>query len=203
VIDTRNGQFHQLEIHQKYFVLDAWWKGEYKNLWLYDFDPSSQKSSVRKIDGPEELTNQLNKDGKIWMGSLGSYLNLLPGEKLVFSRDWYNKNPLWSAAGGTEDWGMWLIGDISIIYLPLPRVHYSKLIINARAFVTNKFPTLNVDVLFNDVPVKNFALTNLKSNRIEILVPDEIYNPTSPKENGLNDADDRKLGIGLVDLQFQ
>lgn len=215
-IDTRNEQFHQLEIHQDYFLLDAWWKGEYKNLWLYDYDPSKQKGSIIKIDGAVELNSQLTKDGKLWIGSLGSYLNLLPGEKLVFSKDWYNKKSIMEHGwGGTEDWGMWSIGDTSIIYLPLPRVRHSKLIINARAFVTNKFPTLNVDVLFNDVPIKNFTLSNFKSNRIEIPIPEEIYknsfviitfkinNPTSPKENGLNDADDRKLGIGLMDLQFK
>ena len=216
VIDTRNGQFHQLEIHQDYFLLDAWWKGEYKNLWLYDFDPESQKGSIRKIDGPVELSNQLTKDGKLWIGSLGSYLNLLPGEKLVFSKDWHNKKSIMEHGwGGSEDWGMWSTGDTSVIYLPLPRAHYSKLIINARAFVTSKFPTLNVDVLLNNMPAKNFTLSNFKSNRIEIPVPEEIYknsfviitfkiqNPTSPKENGLNDADDRKLGIGLIDLQFE
>jgi hypothetical protein len=216
VIDTRNGQFHQLEVHQDHFLLDAWWRGEYKNLWLYDFDPESKKGSITKINGPVELSNQLTKDGKLWIGSLGSYLNLLPGEKLVFSKDWHNKKSImehgWS---GTEDWGMWSIGDTSIIYLPLPRTHYPKLIINARAFVTSKFPTLNVDILLNDASVKSFVLSNFKSNRIELPVPAEIYknsfvkitfkiqNPTSPKENGLNDADDRKLGIGLIDLEFQ
>lgn len=215
-IDTRNGQFHQLEIHQDHFLIDGWWRGDYKNLWLYDFDPESKKGSITKINGPLELSNQLTRDGKLWIGSLGSYLNLLPGEKLVFSKDWHNKKSIMEHGwGGTEDWGMWSMGDTSIIYLPLPRVHYPKLIINARAFVTSKFPTLNVDVLFNDVPVKNFVLSNFKNNRIELPVPEEIYknpfviitfkihNPTSPKENGLNDADDRKLGIGLIDLQFQ
>ena len=59
------------------------------------------------------------------------------------------------------------------------------------------------------------TLLDFKSNLFEIPLSNEIYkdsfviitfkikNPTSPKEDGLNLNDDRKLGIGLINLQFQ
>ena len=158
----------------------------------------------------------LNKDGKLWLGSLGSHLSLLPEEKILFYRDWYNKKSIMTSGwGGTEDWGMWSIGDTSIINLPLPRTQYSKLIINVRAFITSKFPTIKIEVLLNDLPNKTIILNKYDSNLMEIPIPKDIYkdsfvkitfkisHPSSPKENGLNDMDDRKLGIGLIDLQFK
>jgi len=216
VVDTRNGYFHQLEIEQDYFLLENWRRGDYKNLWLYDYDPTNRKGTISTINSPAELNSKLTKNGKVWIGSLGSYLNLPPGEKLIFSKDWYHKKSIMDSGwGGAEDWGMWSLGDTSTIYLPLPRTHYSELIIHARAFVTNKNPTLKVDVLLNDVPIKTYSLSNFNSNNIKIQLSEGLYkgsfvlitfkiqNPTSPKESGLNNADDRKLGIGLIDLQFR
>ncbi len=120
-----------------------------------------------------------------------------------------------SGWGGTEEWGIWSIGDEATIYLPLPRIHYPKIIINAQAFVTKKSPTLIVEILLNNNPLKTYSLSNFKNNLIEIPLSRDIYkdsfviitfkikNPTSPKEVGLNLNDDRKLGIGLINLQFQ
>ena len=216
VIDTRGENYHQLEFKPNSFLLDGWWEGQFNNLWFYDYDPNRKLGSIYKVNNPSELKNQLNSLGKIYIGSLGAFSSLLPGEKIIFSKDLaFKKSIMESGWGGTEDWGMWSIGDEATIYLPLPRIHYPKIIIDARAFVTKKSPTLSVEIFLNNKPLKTFTLSDFKSNLIEIPLSDEIYkksfviitfkikNATSPKEDGLDPNDDRKLGIGLVDLQFK
>jgi hypothetical protein len=117
--------------------------------------------------------------------------------------------------GYTEDWGTWAIEPSAKIVLPIPDGSPVKLIISANAFLTPSHLEQKVDIYINGIKVTNqLALTKQTGNTVELLLPPEIkpagkpvsiefrsINPISPLVAGIS-GDDRRLGIGLVSIQF-
>ena len=117
--------------------------------------------------------------------------------------------------GFTEEWGTWATDQSAKLVLPMPKGDPSKLIIKANAFLNPKHPEQIVDISVSGVPLNNqVVLKQDKGNVFEIQLPKgpktageplmiefRSHEAISPKEAGIS-PDERKLGIGLVSIQF-
>lgn len=117
--------------------------------------------------------------------------------------------------GFTENWGTWATDSLAKIVLPIPHGDPSKLIIQANAFLSPGHPSQIVDIAINGVRVADQTiLFKAQDNLIEVKLPrgaktpgEPIYvefrsiDSISPQAAGIG-PDERKLGIGLVSIQF-
>ena len=117
--------------------------------------------------------------------------------------------------GFTENWGTWATDSLAKIVLPMPQGDPSKLIIQANAFLSPGHPSQVVDIAINGVRVADQTiLLKAQDNFLEVKLPrgaktpgEPVYiefrsiNPISPQAAGIG-PDERKLGIGLVSIQF-
>lgn len=117
--------------------------------------------------------------------------------------------------GFTEEWGTWATDQSAKVVLPMPKGDPSKLIIKANAFLSPKHSEQVVDISVNGTRVADQAILKRdKGNILEIKLPRgsqaageplvvefRSLNTISPRDAGLG-PDDRKLGIGLVAIQF-
>jgi hypothetical protein len=117
--------------------------------------------------------------------------------------------------GFTEDWGTWATDQSAKVVLPLPKGNPSRLIIKANAFLSPKHNEQVVDISVNGTRVADQAiLKQNKGNIFDIKLPRgpqavgeplviefRSLNAISPRDAGLG-PDERKLGIGLVSIQF-
>lgn len=117
--------------------------------------------------------------------------------------------------GFTENWGTWATDSLAKIVLPMPHGDPSKLIIQANAFLSPGHPSQILDIAINGVRVADQTiLFKAQDNLIEVKLPrgaktpgEPIYvefrsiDSISPQAAGIG-PDERKLGIGLVSIQF-
>ncbi len=117
--------------------------------------------------------------------------------------------------GFTEEWGTWATDQSAKVVLPMPKGDPSKLIIKANAFLSPKHIEQVVDISVNGTRVADQAILKQdKGNILEIKLPRgsqtvgeplviefRSLNAISPRDAGLG-PDERKLGIGLVAIQF-
>ena len=117
--------------------------------------------------------------------------------------------------GFTEDWGTWATDTLAKVVLPMPKGNPTKLIVKANAFLSSNHPEQTVDVVVNGIRVADHAaLKQAKNNVLEIKLPMSLktagepvvvefrsIGAISPKDVGLS-PDERKLGIGLVAIEF-
>jgi hypothetical protein len=138
------------------------------------------------------------------------------GEKIIFSRQSRGRaNFILGGWGFTEDWGTWATDSLAKVVLPMPDGEPSKLIIKANAFLSPQHAEQLVEVSINGIRiVDQTVLKQAKGNTLEIKLPAGIIkageplnvefrslDAISPKVAGLG-PDERKLGIGLVSIQF-
>lgn len=138
------------------------------------------------------------------------------GKQIYFSRDAEGRKEFlldgWAPYG--EAWGNWSEGGAASMLLPIPAGKPKSLKLQARAFVHEKHPKLDVEILINGVLQKKVSLTEFESNRIDIPLPAsllgqdyfklelKILNPASPKALGIGE-DDRQLGLGAISAVFE
>lgn len=117
--------------------------------------------------------------------------------------------------GYTEDWGTWAIQPSASIVLPMPEGGPSRILIRANAFLTPSHSNQVVYLVVNGVRMEDpLVLTRQQGNLLEVNLPPGQMKPgepvnieflsqdsISPQDAGLS-SDDRKLGIGLVSIQF-
>ena len=117
--------------------------------------------------------------------------------------------------GFTEDWGTWATDRLAKVVLPMPKGDPTKLIIKANAFLSPQHTEQVVDIAVNGMRVADHVvLTQAKGQILEVKLPrgfKTVGEPVmiefssidaiSPKDAGLG-PDERKLGIGLVAIQF-
>lgn len=118
-----------------------------------------------------------------------------------------------------EAWGTWSDGDMSLVILPLPgRLKNDlELLIEGQAFLADKQPSQEIDVLANEHPIAtlkydlqhNGGVRAVKIPRIfalenngYILIKFKFKNPKSPLELGVS-ADFRRLGLGIASLELK
>ena len=117
--------------------------------------------------------------------------------------------------GFTEDWGTWATDSLAKVVLPMPNGGPSKLIIKANAFLSPQHTEQVIEVSINGIRITDhMVLKQAKGNTFEIKLPVGIIkageplniefrslDAISPMVAGLG-PDERKLGIGLVSIQF-
>jgi hypothetical protein len=148
-------------------------------------------------------TEQLRPSNRSLMG----FSNQAKDEKSIF----YLGNG-WS---WQEDWGTWSDGAVAAVNIPWPKQTPRTLKFDLKAFVmTDKHPTQSVDVLVNGA-----LYTHLESNQFEnnfVIIPIskemlnhpflniefQMKNPGQPSKMINGNKDQRKLGIGLISINF-
>ena len=124
-------------------------------------------------------------------------------------------NFMLSGWGFTEQWGTWATDQSAKVVLPMPKGDPTKLIIKANAFLNPKHSEQVVDISVNGIRIADhMVLKQDKGNILEIKLPRGFQtageplvvefrslNAISPRDAGLG-SDERKLGIGLVAIQF-
>jgi hypothetical protein len=117
--------------------------------------------------------------------------------------------------GFTEDWGTWATDSLAKVVLPIPNGEPSKLIIKANAFLSPQHTEQVIEVSINGIRIADqMVLKQAKGNTLEIKLPTgpksvgeplliefRSIDAVSPMSAGLG-PDERKLGIGLVSIQF-
>ena len=211
-----NQQLHQgpLELKTLYAFQD--WKNSPDQI---QYDP--QKDLLARVDGINLLAPgwkacsscpQVSKE--LELSQLAPALNI--GEVVDFTKVGNGRaNFMLGGWGFTEDWGTWATDQLSKVVVPLPKGGPNKLIIKANAFLSPQHSEQVVEVSINGIRVGGqMTLKQAKGNTLEIKLPTGIIkageplniefrslNAISPMVAGLG-PDERKLGIGLVSMQF-
>lgn len=191
-------------------------KENYNNL---VFNPNNDL--LARVDGFNVLAPGWKKcqtcpeiDKNLELAQLTPVLNI--GQKVQFTKAGNGRaNFMLGGWGYTEDWGTWSTMPVSTIVLPMPKGDPTKLLIQANAFLPPSHPQQIVDIMLNGARVADHVvLDRPKDNRIEVKLPIGLktsgepvlvefrsINAVSPLDVGLA-PDDRKLGIGLVSIEF-
>jgi hypothetical protein len=117
--------------------------------------------------------------------------------------------------GYTEDWGTWAVLPTASIVLPMPKGDPTKLLIRANAFLGSKHTEQVVDISVNGLHnINHMVIKQAKGDILEVRLPRGLktagepvviefhsIDAISPKDVGLS-PDERKLGIGLVSIEF-
>ena len=118
-----------------------------------------------------------------------------------------------------EAWGVWSKSNQAKLILPIPQEkqstgHPKYLNLNVRAFVSPQHPKQNIEVFVDNMPPQVISITNSETNAWLINLPPNLagkkyleiqfhfMNPASPKDVGGIPGDDRRLGLGLISVQF-
>ena len=117
-----------------------------------------------------------------------------------------------------EDWGVWSNGDQAKIILPVPNGNLAiapkQLKLTVRAFVSPLHPKQDIEVYIDQMAPQVATLINPDKNIWIINLPPDLAkkkylelqfrfkNPSSPKDVGGVPGDDRRLGLGIISMQF-
>ena len=211
-----NQQLHQGPLDLKTLYVFQDWKNSPDQI---QYDP--QKDLLARVDGINLLAPgwkacsscpQVSKE--LELSQLAPALNI--GEVVDFTKVGNGRaNFMLGGWGFTEDWGTWATDQLSKVVLPLPKGEPTKLIIKANAFLSPQHAEQLVDVSINGIRIADqMTLKESKGNTLEIKLPGgpkAVGEPLtiefrssvaiSPMAAGLG-PDERKLGIGLVSMQF-
>jgi len=129
----------------------------------------------------------------------------------------FNKNGsgvpyLISGWGFPEDWGVWSVAETGKLIVPFPKTKFQSLTITLYAFVNPlktrqevnfRIGKIERSIVLNDGKWRSISLPlsidEIHSGYIEIAI--DVKNPISPQNLGISD-DSRRLGIGLISLEF-
>lgn len=197
------------------YVLDLWKTNPEPIL----FDPRSD--SLLKLNGFTVLApgwktckNCTSLDPRLEIPRYAPMTEI--GKQIYFFRDAEGRKEFllegWAPYG--EAWGNWTDGAFASMLLPIPAGKPKSLKLQARAFVNERHPKLDVEILINGVLQKKVSLIQFEGNQIDIPVPAsllsqnyfklefKILNPASPKALGIGE-DDRQLGLGAISAVFE
>lgn len=114
----------------------------------------------------------------------------------------------------TENWGTWSEGKTAVLNLAWPNASSISLELKMNAFITDKQPTQDIDVVVNKVHYAHIKLNQTEDNHLKIDFNSEmkaqkyisiefhIQNPTAPASLDMNVPDKRQLGIGIISAIF-
>jgi len=213
---TVNQQLHQGPLNEKTLYVFQDWKNAPDHL---QFDP--RQDLLARIDGVNLLAPswkacntcpRISKDFEL--SQLAPALEI--GQIVDFTKAGNGRaNFMLGGWGFTEDWGTWATEQSAKVVLPMPAGEPTKLIIKANAFLSPQHEEQVVDIAVNGIRItEQMALKQAKGNTLEIKLPRgpktegepvlidfRSLDTISPKDAGLG-PDERKLGIGLVSVQF-
>lgn len=119
-----------------------------------------------------------------------------------------------------ESWGVWSNSGQAKMMLPVPQADRSvnppkQLKLDIRAFVSPLHPKQEVEVFIDQMPPQSIVLTSAETQSWVLQLPPNMdkrkylelefhfKNPASPKDVGGVPGDDRRLGMGLISVQFR
>jgi hypothetical protein len=211
-----NQQLHQGPLNEKTLYVFQDWKSAPDHL---QFDP--QNDLLARIDGVNLLAPgwktcstcpQISKD--LELSQLAPALEI--GQIVDFTKAGNGRaNFMLGGWGFTEEWGTWATDQSAKVVLPMPKGDPTRLIIKANAFLSPQHTEQVVDIAVNGIRVADhMTLKQAKGDILEIKLPRgtktagepvviefRSLDAISPKDAGLG-PDERKLGIGLVSIQF-
>lgn len=211
-----NEQLHQGPLDARSLYVFQDWK---KTPDQIQYDP--KKDLLARIDGVNLLAPGWKVCSSCPVVSEGLELpRLAPaleiGQVINFTKSGNGRsNFMLGGWGSTEDWGTWATEPLAKVILPMPAGDPSKLIIKANAFLSPRHSEQVVDIAVNGIRVADhMVLTKALGNILEVklsrglkvagepvLIEFRSLDAISPRDAGIG-ADERKLGIGLVSLQF-
>jgi hypothetical protein len=147
---------------------------------------------------------------------VGKPMPVVLGRAIIFNE---LNPPIWPGWSGAEKWGTWSDGDSALLLLALSSTPKKdlELLIDGHAFLADKHPSQEVDVLVNGhhVDTLKYDLQTNSGVRVvkipkalalekngQLLIKFNFKNPISPAELGLS-ADARRLGLGIVSLELR
>jgi hypothetical protein len=202
---------------------DALYVFEHEGLWKIVLNQAAESDLVGVLDGFRILAPKL-KDcvacnraamAKVRIEDEQAYPI---GERISFAQGGTSLKYAGSGWSGAEPWGTWTEGSTSIVILT-PSVVPERdmaLSIEGQAFLTDKHPVQDIEVLVNRHPVETLhyefpasldtrVITIPKSfiqeKKGPLIIEFKIKDPKSPAELGLS-SDTRRLGLGLVSLRL-
>ena len=214
--ETVNQQLHQGPLNEKTLYIFQDWKNAPDGI---QFDP--QNDLLARIDGVNLLAPgwkaciscpQISKN--LELSQLAPALEI--GQMVDFTKAGNGRaNFMLGGWGFTEEWGTWATDQSAKVVLPMPKGDPTKIIIKANAFLSPQHTEQVVDIVVNGIHVADhIALKQAKGDILEIKLPMgtktagepvviefRSLDAISPKDVGLG-LDERKLGIGLVSIQF-
>ena len=211
-----NQQLHQGPLNGESLYVFQDWKSSPDQI---QYDP--QKDLLARIDGINLLAPGWKACASCIQVPQGLELTQLApslkvGQVVDFAKSGNGRtNFMLGGWGFTEDWGTWATDGVAKVILPMPEGDPSKLIVKANAFLSQNHPKQVVDIVINGVRLADqMVLKNAKDNLVEVKLPKGLKAPgepvmiefrsldaISPQTAGLG-PDERKLGIGLVSIQF-
>jgi len=151
-------------------------------------------------------------DSALEINSLVPQLKI--GEVVNFSKESKGADFLLEGWSHSDVWGTWSSGVASIIAVPMGDSSPSKIRLSYRGLVGPKHPISNVKVLVNGQYLNTIKITKQLNNSALIPIPKELrqdkfillkfeyVNPTSPKDAGYGNQDDRLLTLGIESIQI-
>jgi hypothetical protein len=147
------------------------------------------------------------------------YVKIKSDTKIMFDSSNPNPIPPWQGWSHPELGGTWSDGDTSLVLLALSSLPKNdvELLIEGSAFLTDKNPSQEVDILVNKLHVAtlkydqqaNGGIRTVKipkrlalENNGHLLIKFNFKNPKSPAELGLA-YDSRRLGLSIVSLELK
>lgn len=113
-----------------------------------------------------------------------------------------------------ESWGVWSSGSLSSLALPLGDANPSKVKFTFRGIVGPKHQSTSMELLINGEYQKTIQITKQLNNSMLLDIPVKFrrntflviefkyLNPTSPKNAGYGNEDDRLLTLGMESVQL-
>jgi len=202
---------------------DALYVFEHEGLWKAAFDRAAKSDLVGVLDGFRILAPKLRDcvacDRAAMTEVRVEEAHIYPiGERVLFAQDGTSFKYAGSGWSFAEPWGKWTEGSNSFVTLKLSNIpdRDMALSIEGHAFLTDKHPVQDIEVLVNQHSVETLRYTlpaSLDTRVITIpksltqekkgllLIEFKIKNPKSPADLGLS-PDSRRLGLGLVSLRL-
>ena len=136
------------------------------------------------------------------------------GELIKFSKNGNGGEFLIDGWLHSEPWGVWSLGATSLMAIPMGANAPSKIQLNFRALVGPRHQFSDIKIFINGEYQKEIRITAQLNNHLELLIPKhfrsdkfilikfEYLNPSSPKNSGYGNEDDRILTLGLESMKL-
>lgn len=179
----------------------------------------SSRDLLARIDGVTVLapnykicTQCSRVDSALEVESIVPKLSI--GEVVKFSKENKGADLLLRGWTQVDSWGVWSIGSVSTLALPLSDLAPSQIKFSFRGMVGPKHQITTVEVLINGEYQKTIQVTKQLNNSILLDIPVKFrrdkfiviefkhLNPVSPKNAGYGNEDDRLLTLGMESVEL-
>lgn len=140
-------------------------------------------------------------------------LPIRKGETLLFKDQAKGSRYLRSGWGSPESWGVWSSQPEAVIALEKLDPVINQISVRFNAMISPMALIQNIAIYANDQLVGKHAVASFNDNLLTVVIPKrdnrslklrfEVDQLHSPAQLGITQDDQRKLGIGLIAIEFQ